>query len=294
MNEIAKAQEFVDTHARLVDRRRFHMLFGAGDAAGVFAALGGHRNADGGFGWALEPDHRVPGSQPGAAMHAFEVFAEAGPATDPMAVALCDWLESASLPDGGIPFAVEPAAGPGTAPWWAHADTGRSSLHITSAVCAQALRVAAHDPAVAAHAWLARATAVCLDGIAALDGPRGAVEFQFLIGFLDAAADREPAAQSQLERLGAAIPADGAMPVTGGAEGETIRALAFAPLPDRPVRALFDPQVIDAELDRLAGEQHDDGGWDVDHATSSPASALEWRGYATVHALSVLRANGRL
>jgi hypothetical protein len=31
----------------------------------------------------------------------------------------------------------------------------------------------------------------------------------------------------------------------------------------------------------------------VDHAVASPAAALEWRGYATVGALSLLRANGR-
>jgi hypothetical protein len=40
--------------------------------------------------------------------------------------------------------------------------------------------------------------------------------------------------------------------------------------------------------------QQDDGGWVVDFTACSPAAALDWRGYATVGALTVLRANGRV
>jgi len=52
--------------------------------------------------------------------------------------------------------------------------------------------------------------------------------------------------------------------------------------------------MIEAELDRLETEQHDDGGWAVDFASYSPAAQLEWRGYATVGSIETLRANGRL
>jgi hypothetical protein len=38
----------------------------------------------------------------------------------------------------------------------------------------------------------------------------------------------------------------------------------------------------------------DDGGWDVDWAHWSPAGALDWRGWATVRALRILRANARV
>ena len=60
------------------------------------------------------------------------------------------------------------------------------------------------------------------------------------------------------------------------------------------MRALFDRSVIEADLDRLVAEQHDDGGWDVDWTHWSLAGGLEWRGWATVSALRLLRANGRL
>lgn len=294
MIDFEKAHNFMDTHARVVDRRRFHLLFGDGDAAGVTQALGAYRNPDGGYGWALEPDLRVPGSHPAGALHAFEFMAEIAPARDSAAGALCDWLDTASLPDGGLPFALAGAGGPGTSPWWAGADPSRSSLHITSAVAGMAHRVAAHDPAVAGHPWLERATAYCMDAIASYAEPGGPIEFMFILQFLDAVHGRHPDAARELERLGQFIPESGAMPVVGGAEGETIRALAFSPIPDRPLRALFPAAVIAAELDQLADEQLDGGGWDVDHAVASPAAALEWRGYATVRAVALLRAHGRL
>jgi hypothetical protein len=82
------------------------------------------------------------------------------------------------------------------------------------------------------------------------------------------------------------------VPVAGGTENEALRPLDFAPFPGRPVRDLFEPAVIAADLVRLAGEQRDDGGWTVDYARISPAGSLEWRGAATVNAVRILRANG--
>ena len=109
-----------------------------------------------------------------------------------------------------------------------------------------------------------------------------------MLQFLDATGDT-----AELARLGALIPPSGALPVVGGIEGETIRPLDLSPRPDGPLRALFDPAVIAADLDRLEGEQHEDGGWDVDFRAYSPAAALEWRGYATVAAVTTLTAAGR-
>ena len=73
-----------------------------------------------------------------------------------------------------------------------------------------------------------------------------------------------------------------------------MRALDFAPFPGTPARALFEPATIDAELERLAGRQQDDGGWPVDFASYSPAATLEWRGHATVRAVAILRRNAAI
>ncbi|WP_103953744.1 hypothetical protein [Nonomuraea solani] len=283
---------FMAGHARVLDRRRYDLLMGGGDAAGVLTALEGYRNSDGGYGWGLEPDLRSPESQPGAALHAFEALEEVAPVTSPQAATLCDWLDSVTLPDGGLPFALPVTFPDATAPWWAGGDSTTSSLQITAISAAAAHRVAAHDPAVAAHPWLAKATRYCLDTIGALEEMPHAYVLMFAVRFLDSVYDTQPRAADLLKRLGAHIPADGRVPVEGGTENESLRPLDFAPVPGRPVRDLFEPDVIAADLVRLAGEQKDDGGWTVDYARISPAGALEWRGAITVANLQTLRANG--
>ncbi|NUP80184.1 MAG: hypothetical protein HOV96_21830 [Nonomuraea sp.] len=283
---------FMATHARVLDRHRFHLLMGESGQAAALAALDAYRNPDGGYGWGLEPDLRSPESQPGAALHAFEVFAEIAPETAPQAVALCDWLESVTLPDGGLPFALPVTLAEGTAPWWAGGDATTSSLQITAISAAAAHRVAAHDPAVAAHPWLERATRYCLDAIQGMEERPHAYVLSFAVLFLDAVHETQPRAADLLKRLAAFIPDDGQVRVEGGTEDERLRPLDFAPHPGRPVRELFAPGVIAADLERLAGLQQDDGGWIVDYAPVSPAGVLDWRGAATVRAIEVLRANG--
>lgn len=268
-------------------------MTGAGDVAAVLAALDAYRNPDGGYGWGLEPDLRDSTSQPGAALHAFEALADAATAaTAPIpsgrARELFDWLDSVTLADGGLPFALPLNDRAGSAPFWADADSTASSLQITSIVTMQALRIARHDPTVRSHPWLARATSYCVEH-AATTSP--AMELAFVVSCLDALAESRPDVIPLITQLGAAIPPDGVMPVIGGLPDEAMRPLDFAPYPDRPARELFSAEVVTADLDRLASAQREDGGWPLEFAAYSPAAALEWRGYMTVHAMSILLAN---
>lgn len=291
--DLAAAANFLATSARVLDRRRFQLLFGHGSDAAVLAAVDGYRNADGGYGWGLEPDLRSSTSQPGGALHAFDVFADVGAAASDRALALADWLASVTLPDGGLPFALPVPDPVACAPFWAGADPGRSSLQITGIVAGAAHRAAARIPALASHPWLTTATDHCVRVVAALTEAPHPMELAFTVQFLDAARSR-PDAGAALERLRPYVPGDGVLHVTGGAEDEYMRPLDFAPLPDGPARSLFDGAVVDAELDRLAGAQQPDGGWTVDFDSYSPAATLEWRGLRTVDTLILLRANGRL
>lgn len=292
--DLSAARDFMATHARVLDRRRFELLDGRTDPSAALAALDGYGNADGGYGLGLEPDLRSPESQPGAAHHAFEVFEEIVPATAPQAVALCDWLGSVSLPDGGLPFALPTEITAGSGPWWQEADLSTSSLQITSVATAMALRVAAHDSAVAAHPWLTRATDYCLSAIDGIREAPAAYVLAFSVRFLDALHEhRRDDAGPLLERLGEYVPADGTVPVSGGTEEEALHALDFAPYPGRPARTLFSDHVISTDLDRVASGQLEDGGWTVDYLQISPAGSLDWRGYATVRAVDILRRNGR-
>lgn len=292
--DLAAATSFMASHARLLDRRRFALVLGGTDTDAVLAAVDGYRNPDGGYGWGLEPDLRAPESQPGGALHAFEAFADVAPATTVRAAELCDWLGGITLPDGGVPFALPVADPAGCAPFWAQADPAVSTLQSTAFVTAAAQRVAVHDPVVAAHPWLATATRYCLDTIAALDSAPPAITFSFAIRLLDAVHDSEPRAAEMLEHLDRYLPDDGFVHVDGGADDEYMRPLDFAPEPGRAARKLFSQDVIDTELRRLADRQQEDGGWRVDFGSYSPAAELEWRGYATVLAVSTLRRNSVL
>jgi hypothetical protein len=294
---VEHARSFLAGHGRMLERRRFELLTGdlrpPAGSAGVLAALDGYRNPDGGYGWGLEPDLRDGSSQPGGALHALEVLAELSGAGAEQALALCDWLDRHSLPDGGLPFALPVLDPTAVAPFWAQADPGVSSLQITAAVAGQAYRAAEVLPEFASHPWLTAAAGFCLAAIERLPEQPGAHELSFALQLLDALADRQPAAAELLERLGhRLLPADGMLPVAGGAADEALRPLDLAPWPDRPIRRLFAPSVIEAELDRLVDAQQADGGWRVDFASHSPAAELDWRGYATVRAVVVLLRNG--
>ena len=290
--DLPSAAAIMASHARLLDRRRFELLVDEGDPSAVLAAVDAYRNPDGGYGWGLEPDLRSIESQPGGALHAFEAFADIAPATSPHAVELCEWLTTTSLPDGGLPFALPVTDPAGCAPFWASADPTVPSLQITAYVAAAAHRVAVHDPAVAGHPWLTRAGEYCLGAIEAMGDQPHALALTAALQFLDAAHDTQPEAAPLLDRLRTHIPADGLLPVGGGTEDEMMRPLDFAPYPDRPVRTLFTPETIATELRRLVDQQQEDGGWRVDFRSYSPAAVLEWRGYMTVRAVSILQRNG--
>jgi hypothetical protein len=294
MIDIAKASEFMRKNARLLDRRRFELLFANGSAEAALAALSAYANPDGGFGYGLEPDLRSDTSQPGGALHAFEVLEDIAPETSPVGVRLCDWLESVSFDDGSLPFAFAMDDGAGSAPFWVNADPSDPSLFITSAVAGAAHRVADVDPAVAAHPWLEAVTEYCLTAIAATRDSPFAIAFRFILQFLDAIHDKRTEASGELARLGAMLPESGSLPVVGGSEGEKLTALDISPVPGRPLRDLLPADAVSEDLDQLASGQRSDGGWEVDFAGFSAQAGLEWRGYRTVWALSVLRANGRL
>ena len=293
MIDIAKASEFMRTNARLLDRRRFELLFANGSGEAVLAALSAYANRDGGFGYGLEPDLRSASSQPGGALHAFEVLPEIAPETSSVGERLCDWLASVSFDDGSLPFAFGFEDAAGSAPFWVNADPLEPSLFITSAVAGVAHRVADSDTAVAAHPWLESVTQYCLTAIAATKDRPFAIAFRFILQFLDAIHDKRPEAPGELARLAAMLPESGTLPVVGGSEAEKLTPLDISAVPGRPLRDLLSPEALSEDLDDLAAGQKSDGGWAVDFASYSPQASLEWRGYRTVWALSVLRANGR-
>jgi len=160
----AAAETFIWSAARLVDRRRYALLFADGPAQPVVDALRGYHNADGGFGHALEPDLRCPVSQPAATLQALETLREAGALNGEMARDARTWIASIAEPDGGIPFALPGFDEYPHAPWW----TPEPGSFLTLALAA-----VLHSGGAADDEWLARATDWCWGAIEAAEKPNG-------------------------------------------------------------------------------------------------------------------------
>ena len=87
------AARFLAATGRVLDRRRFGRLFGTDGPGPVRDAVAAYRNPDGGFGHALEPDGRCPGSQPLAIALALATLDEAGAWDDELVQGALGWLE---------------------------------------------------------------------------------------------------------------------------------------------------------------------------------------------------------
>jgi hypothetical protein len=282
--DIDAAAQYLATNARVVERRRFERLFAGGGPGPVRDAVAAYRNADGGFGHALEPDTRCPGSQPLATAFALGVLHESDAWDAALAEGACEWLAAHAPPGGGAVFVTPSADGWPRAPWMVPED-GAPSL-ITTGLIAGTL----HARGVQ-HPWLDAATRLLWSRMDSLAGT-GPYDVRAVLRFLDSVPDRDRA-HSAAARLGPVIFGEGLVTLEPGAPGEVHTPLDFAPLPGSPARSLFDEAVIAAHLNHLAAAQLDDGGWMFNWLAWSPAAEREWRGAVSVDALQVLRANGR-
>jgi len=290
------AAAFVAANARVLDRRRFQRLFKNGPAAPVRDAVAAYRNDDGGFGHALEPDCRAPGSQPAAAEMALRVLDEADAWDEDLVRGACDWLTAVAPAEGGAAFVEPSLAGWPHAPWWVPEEGHPASLVATGMISGTL-----HARGVS-HPWLDRATELMWTRIAGLaesggdelpGGPGGGYEMFGVLRFLQYVPDRDRAREA-FGRVGPLIIERNLAALDPEAPGEVHGVLDFAPEPDSLARSLFDDVTVKAHLDHLAQAQLDDGGWTFNWPAWSPAAERDWRGFLTIDALRVLRANGRL
>lgn len=289
------AAAFIVGHARVLDRRVFARLFQGGPARPVRDAVAAYRNTDGGFGHALEPDCRAAASQPATVEMALRILDLADAWDAELAAAAVEWLVKVAPAEGGAAFAEPTVAEGPHAPWWVPEEGNPASLIQTGQLAGL---LHAHGWS---HPWLDGATELMWRRIGELaaGGPAGGDSAVFggyqmfgVLAFLQHAPDRRRAEEA-LRGVGPLLFDRGLVALDPDATGEVHRPLDFAPFPDSVGRRLFDEAVIDADLDRLAAAQRDDGGWMFSWPSWSPAAEADWRGYLTVDALRVLRANGR-
>jgi hypothetical protein len=281
--DLPAAEQFVFANARLLDRHRLGVLRHGASTEPVIDALSAYRNADGGFGHALEPDVRGPHSEPAASLHALDVLAGIGALDHPYVPAVAAWVTSIASPDGGVPLVLPAAADYPRAPWMQASDGGSQ---LTYALAAKLWEAGIDSP------WLERATAWCWERIEG-ESDLGAYGVRFALDFLDAVPDAARA-EAAIDALRPAIGADGMLPVPGGTADERLTPLTLSVRHDGRSRRLFTAAQIDADLDRLTAAQQPDGGWTFDWLAWSPGQSVEWRGILTVGALAVLGGHGRL
>ena len=248
-------------------------------------AVAAYRNADGGFGHALEPDLRTAASQPAAVEMALRIMDLTDAWDERLVRDAIDWLVTVAPAEGGTEGVLPTVSEGPHAPWWAPPEGHPASLIQTGQIAG--LLYARGF----AHPWLDRATEVMWSRIAHLTEPNG-YEMFGVLAFLEHVPDRARA-QDAFELAGPLLLSRGLVTLDAEASGETHSPLDFAPLPDSIARRLFDAATIEAHLDHLAGAQRDDGGWMFNWPSWSPAAESDWRGFLTVDALRILRANGR-
>lgn len=280
-----RARDFIWRNARLLERRRFDVAFGGGEGDLVVQALAPYQNADGGFGNALEPDKRVPASQPQDVEVAFHILDEADVLAGEPVRRACDWLESVSTPEGGVPYSLPSVNAYPHTVWWAVKEpVPPANLNPTAAILGLLLKHRVE------HRWIAPATAFCWREIEATE----TAEFHDLIpmiGFLEHADDRVRAAR-ELDRIAGRVAQPGVVEMDPKAQGYRMKPLDWAPSPESFCRKLFSDSVIAQHLDALAARQESDGGWPISWETVGPGALQEWRGIRTLAALRTLHAYG--
>src|ERR671933_948390 len=150
-SQLDSAAQFLAAHARVLDRRRFERLFQDGPGEPVRDAVAAYRNADGGFGHALEPDGRTSGSQPAAIALALETLDEADAWDEELVAGACEWLAANAPEEGGATFVEPTGEGGPHAPWW-HAEGGRPASFFSTGKIAGTLHARRVE-----HPWLERA-----------------------------------------------------------------------------------------------------------------------------------------
>ncbi len=286
MTDLQKAETFIWSNARLLDRHRFVHEFKGGPREPVLAALAPYQNPDGGYGNGLEPDLRGPVSQPQPVEFALHILDELDALREPMVQRALDYLVGITTSEGGVPFVLPMAEEYPRAPWWNTGPEPPAAINPTAGIAGLLHKHGINHP------WLGPATEFSWRSIEA-DQERGGYDYLTIFPFLEFVPDRARA-QAAFQRISSELLRSDLVTLDPNVTEHAFMPLDFAPSPQSPQRALFDDATIEAHLDALDAHQRLDGGWPISWEPPSKLAELEWRGVATLRALTIFRAYGRL
>jgi hypothetical protein len=297
----AKARRFLREDARPVERALFAHEFEAGPASAIVDALAAFRNPDGGFGRALEPDLRMPGSSALATNQALRVLRRAGaPAEHPFVEGAIDSLVAAFDPDLGAWRSV-----PQEAERFPHANHWAWALHVDGkrwpVVALPQAEILAHFhayPVRVPAALLAEQTRRFVDGMETADASIGADA----LVHCDAFVHTPEAPRAAREAIARRVREIGlAMVCRDEAQwgGYVPKPWKLAPLPDSTLARDLAADVA-RNLDYEIARQSPDGSWppywswNGAYPDDWAVAEREWRGEITLGLLESLRAFGRI
>ncbi len=294
----AKAREFLLTHARPLERARYRFHFGGGPVAEAHAALAAFQNTNGGFGHALEPDLRLPGSSALATSVAFQLFRELGlPVADPMVRAAARWTQSAF--DRTLDRWPATPAGVNDwphAPWWTWKGPGERGFTANPGV--ELVAHLWHYHAAADPGFLADVAGRVQQLLGALPEKPEMHDLLCILRLAETptapAALRDQAAECA-RRAGLAIVERDAKAWAGYG----LQPLMLAPRIDSLLAPLLG-DTLSANLDFIIGQPGDDGAWPPTWSWADlfpedwPLAEREWKGVLTMQTLLTLRSYGRL
>jgi hypothetical protein len=283
-SSLERGAEFIWRNARLLERTMFAREFLDGGPGAVINALMAYRNTDGGFGNALEPDVRAPGSMPLHCEQALRVLREADIRDRQLTMGVCDYLWSVAEPSARVEIVSgELSLYPRAAHWTG--SFGPDSPNPTAGIVGL-LRFQAIE-----HRWLTGATQWCEQRF---KRPlEDAHEVLCAMRFFEQANDRQRAQEAAVKIASAVGGARWFLSDASSSE-YGITPLQLCPAPDSIARPAFPDVVLNAHLDALAARQQKDGGWPITWTAPSPAAEYEWRGRLTYEALRCLHSWDRI
>ncbi|SDY00514.1 hypothetical protein [Paenibacillus sp. CF384] len=289
---LERAQSFLYKNGRLIDRRRFEYFFENGTTEAVFSALRAYRNEDGGFGHALEADIRCPNSQPVPTEVALAMMDEMDDGYDSeMLDGIIRYVQSITLPDGGVPFVFRSAAAYPHAPWWNAERDDVASINPTGQLIGTLYKQQVRKD-IWKEEWFQRNTAYIWRTLEQ-EKPHGFHDGIQWITFLQHTPEQEKAAP-YLAWIEEWLQQPGIIERDPEGGGYVQKVLDWA-----PQRGSYAGKVIsDGELDRhlhaLMKQQREDGGWGISWEPVGPGAEAEWRGFVTVERLKTLKSYGML
>lgn len=276
MDVLARSRQFLAVNGRDIDRARFAYHFDGGPLEELVAVLERYQNPDGGFGHGLEVDIAAPHSNPFATSLALQVCLQAAVGRDTSLLQrTVGYLEDTQTEDGDWRFTPE-IFEHDLAPWFQAWEF--PALNPACVIAGALIELDLGSDRL--HAGVKR----LFDRLARVEDLLGD-EFYALqpYAFYFMADWKHP--QRELYRWGVVW-----WLVRQHLEGKLADAGHFFEYVRNPrtfAGRAIPRGILDAELDRLASEQAEDGGW------PTPYDA-RWRGPATVNSLLVLRAFDRI